>query len=85
VDVNRELVDSFGQWNRIRIPALLMKAERNDRITPQVIAELRSRAPQLKVAVVPDADHHITLDNPGGFIRVAREFLAEIAHDRGPK
>jgi pimeloyl-ACP methyl ester carboxylesterase len=78
VYVSREMVDSFGQWNRIRIPALLMKADRGGRITPEVIAELTSRAPQLKVAVVPDADHHITLDNPAGFIRVARNFLAGI-------
>lgn len=75
VYLSRELVDSFGQWNRIKIPALLMKAERGARITPQVIAELRSRAPQLEVAVVPDADHHIMLDNPAGFVRAVREFV----------
>ena len=78
VYMSREMVDSFGQWKRIKIPALLMKAERGGRITPQVIAELTSRAPQLKVAVVPASDHHITLDNPSGFIRVVREFLAEV-------
>jgi pimeloyl-ACP methyl ester carboxylesterase len=77
VYVNRELVDSFGLWNRIRIPALYMKAE-HGRATPEMIAELTSRAPQLKVATVADSDHHITLDNPGGFIRAVREFLAEI-------
>jgi len=79
VYVSREFFDSFEIWNRIRIPALLMKAGRGGRITPEVIAELKSRAPQLAVAVVPDADHHITLDNPAGFIRVARDFLATIA------
>ena len=78
VYMNRELVDSFGIWNHIKIPALLMKAEHGGRVTPQVIAELRSRAPQLQVAVVPDAGHHITLDNPDGFIRAAQEFLAEL-------
>ena len=78
VYVSREFFDSFAIWNHIRIPALLMKAERGGRITPAVIAELKSRAPQLVVAVVPDADHHITLDNPAGFIRVARGFLADI-------
>ena len=78
VYMSRELVDGPGQWNRIKIPALLMKAERGRRMTPEVIADLRSRAPQLKVAVVPGAGHHITLDNPAGFIRAAREFLAGI-------
>jgi pimeloyl-ACP methyl ester carboxylesterase len=27
------------------------------------------------MTVVPDADHHIMLDNPAGFIRAARDFL----------
>jgi pimeloyl-ACP methyl ester carboxylesterase len=75
---NRELVDSFALWNRIRIPSLLMKGGRSIRMTPEAIAEIKSRAPQATMTVVPDADHHITLDNPAGFIRAARDFLADI-------
>ena len=78
VYVSREMVDGFGQWDHIKIPALLIKAEHGARVTPQVIAELQSRAPQLQVATVPGADHHVTLDNPAGFIRVVREFLAKL-------
>lgn len=75
---DRELVDSLGFWNRITIPALLMKGGLSARMTPEAIAEVRSRAPQTTLTVVPGADHHITLDNPGGFIRAAREFLATL-------
>lgn len=75
---NREPVDSFALWNRIRIPSLLMKAGLSTRLTPEMIAEVKSRAPQATMTVVPDADHHITLDNPAGFIHAARDFLAEI-------
>jgi pimeloyl-ACP methyl ester carboxylesterase len=75
---NRELVDSFALWNRIRIPSLLMKGGRSTRMTLEAIAEVKSRAPQATMTVVPDADHHITLDNPAGFIRAARDFLADI-------
>jgi pimeloyl-ACP methyl ester carboxylesterase len=75
---NRELVDSFALWNRIRIPSLLMKGGCSIRMTPEAIAEVRSRAPQATMTVVADADHHITLDNPAGFIRAARDFLADI-------
>lgn len=78
VYANRELVDSFALWNRIRIPSLLMKAGRSIRMTPEAIAEVKSRAPQATMTVVPDADHHITLDNPAGFIRAARDFLADL-------
>jgi pimeloyl-ACP methyl ester carboxylesterase len=75
---NRELVDSFAQWNRIRIPSLLMKAGRSTRMTAEAIAQVQSRAPHVKTTVVPNADHHITLDNPAGFIRAARDFLADL-------
>jgi pimeloyl-ACP methyl ester carboxylesterase len=75
VYANRELVDSFPLWNKIKIPTLLMKGARSQRINPPIIAEVKSRAPQVEVAEVADADHHITLDNPAGFIQAAREFL----------
>jgi pimeloyl-ACP methyl ester carboxylesterase len=76
VYANREMIDSFGLWNRIAIPTLLMRASLSQRMTPEAIAEISTRAPQVRVATVPDCEHHITLDNPAGFIRTAREFLA---------
>jgi len=75
---NRELYDSLALWERIRIPALLMKGGRSARMTLEAIVEVKSRAPQVMVTVVPDAEHHITLDNPAGFIRAARDFLTAI-------
>lgn len=75
---DRELIDSFAQWDRIRTPALLMRAGHSSRITPEAIAKVKSRAPQVTTTVIPDTDHHITLDNPAGFIRAAREFLGGI-------
>ena len=71
----RERMDSFPYWNQIKIPALLVKGDRSPRITPEVIAEVISRAPQVEVAEVANSDHHVTLDNPVGFIRVMSEFI----------
>jgi pimeloyl-ACP methyl ester carboxylesterase len=48
-------------------------------MTPRAIAELRSRAPEVKLEVVLEADHHVTLDNPAGFIGAVKDFLAQIA------
>jgi pimeloyl-ACP methyl ester carboxylesterase len=42
------------------------------------IVQVQARAPHAKVAIVPDTGHHITLDNPAGFVRAAREFLATL-------
>jgi pimeloyl-ACP methyl ester carboxylesterase len=78
VYASRELFDSFALWNSIKVPALLMKAANSTRMTQEAIAEIRSRAPHVKVALVPDSDHHITLDNPAGFVGAARRFLDAI-------
>ncbi len=75
VYADRELVDSFPLWNRIKVPTLFMKGARSDRITPEVLADVRSRAPQVQLAEVANADHHVMLDNPAGFIGAARRFL----------
>jgi hypothetical protein len=55
-----------------------MKAACSPRMTLEAIAEIQSRAPQVMMTLVPDSDHHITLDNPAGFIRAAREFLTGV-------
>ena len=38
-------------------------------------AEIRAKAPQVQSAEVPASDHHITLDNPEGFVEVVKAFL----------
>jgi len=78
VYANREMVDSFPLWNKIKIPALLMKGERSQRIDPPTVADVKSRAPQVEVVEVPDCDHHITLDNPAGFIQALDNFINKI-------
>lgn len=71
----RERMDSYPFWSRIKIPALLMRGGRSGRITPEVIAGVQAHAPHVEVAAVPDADHHVTLDNPQGFIEAVNKFL----------
>lgn len=77
VYARREMVDGLPYWNRIGIPALLVKAGHSQRISPRVFAEVKSRCPQVELAEVPDSDHHVTLDNPSGFVRAARTFLTK--------
>lgn len=75
VYANRQFVDSYPLWDRIKVPVLLMKAGLSERMTAEALQEITSRAPHAQIATVPDADHHVTLDNPAGFIRAARGFL----------
>jgi pimeloyl-ACP methyl ester carboxylesterase len=74
----RELLDIMPHWDRIRIPALLVKGALSDRITPDIYAEIRSRAPQVELAEVPGSEHHVTLDNPQGFVEVVTAFLSRL-------
>jgi esterase len=75
VYATRETTDGLPYWKHIRIPALLVKAERSQRISPQVFAEVKARCPQVELVEVPGADHHVTLDSPSGFARAVKSFL----------
>jgi pimeloyl-ACP methyl ester carboxylesterase len=72
---NFQQIAGVPLWEKIKIPALVIKGERSTRFGPKVLAEIRARAPQVKFAQVAASNHHITLDNPGGFVDVVEEFL----------
>lgn len=74
----RERMDSFPYWSRIKIPALLVKGDRSVRISPEVIGEVKSRALQVEVAEVANSDHHVTLDNPQGFVQALHQFINKL-------
>ena len=75
----REKIDGLPFWERIKVPALLVKAQRSERISQAVYTEVKARCPRVELAEVPDSDHHVTLDNPAGFTRVVKAFLARSA------
>jgi pimeloyl-ACP methyl ester carboxylesterase len=70
-------LDGRPLWNKITIPALLVRAGLSSRITAEVYADAKARAPQLELADVSNSGHHIPLDNPSEFIDVVRKFLAK--------
>ena len=75
VYANFQQLDGVPLWEKVKIPALVIKGERSTRFTSEVLAEVRTRAPQVQFAEVPASDHHITLDNPQGFVDVVQKFL----------
>lgn len=76
VYARRESLDGMPLWERIRIPALLVKGGLSPRITPEIYAGVRARCPQVELAEVAGADHHVTLDRPAGFVEAVNAFLA---------
>jgi esterase len=65
-------------WAHIKIPALLLRGDRSNRISPEIIAQVRAHAPQVQVAEVAHCDHHLTLDNPAGFVEVCKQWIARL-------
>jgi pimeloyl-ACP methyl ester carboxylesterase len=70
-----EQIEGVPLWEEVKVPALVIKGEHSTRFTPEQLAEIRARAPQVQMAEVPASDHHITLDNPLGFVNVVQKFL----------
>jgi len=77
VYATREPFDGLPHWANIKIPALWIRAGRSKRIPDELVDLVRTVCPQVKVADVHGADHHVTLDNPDGFVQVVSDFLAE--------
>ncbi len=71
----RDRVDGLACWDRIRIPALLVKGGLSERITPEIAAGVKARCPHSGFAEVANSGHHVTLDNPAGFVQAVQTFL----------
>lgn len=70
-----ERIDGKPYWNHIKIPALLVKGEHSNRVNAEIHEQVKARSPRVEMVEVPKSDHHVTLDNPGGFVEVVRAFL----------
>ncbi|MES2562648.1 MAG: alpha/beta hydrolase [Pseudomonadota bacterium] len=76
VYATREVVDCRPSWNKIKTPALLMKGDHSDRLTPDVVADVKERCPQVEFVEIAGSDHHVPLDSPQLFIQAMKAFLA---------
>ncbi|HET9663273.1 MAG TPA: alpha/beta hydrolase [Burkholderiales bacterium] len=75
VYAQRPELDGIPYWSSIGIPALLVKGAMSERISPQIASQIRARCPHAELVEVPHSDHHVTLDNPAGFVAAVRDFL----------
>lgn len=75
VYANFQQIAGVPLWAKVKVPALVIRGEHSTRFTSGQIAEIQALAPQVEMAEVPASDHHITLDNPEGFVEVVRKFL----------
>ncbi|MCB1744249.1 MAG: alpha/beta hydrolase [Gammaproteobacteria bacterium] len=79
VYATREAIDGFDLWGAVRVPAAVIAGGESDRISDEIEQQIRERQPGLMLQRVPGAGHHVTLDNPPGFVE-ALERILERAH-----
>jgi pimeloyl-ACP methyl ester carboxylesterase len=76
VYATREPFDGNPLWEKVKIPTLLVRGDRSTRITPEVHARVKQYCPQAELVEVAHSDHHVTLDNPRGFIDAVTPWLS---------
>jgi pimeloyl-ACP methyl ester carboxylesterase len=62
----------------IRIPTMLVRAERSKIMTVEGVESARIVNPRMKVVTIPDAHHHVLLEKPDAVARVIEEFAASL-------
>ena len=62
----------------IRIPLMLVRAERSRIMTTEGITSARIANPQVRVVTIPDAHHHVILEKPDAVARVIEDFAASL-------
>jgi pimeloyl-ACP methyl ester carboxylesterase len=82
VYATREIFDGMPYWSEVHVPTLLVKGDQSERISPEVFAGIKARCPQAKLAEVLASGHHVTLDNPQGFIEAVSRFLKNKERDQ---
>jgi N-formylmaleamate deformylase len=67
--------DIHADLPRVKVPLLLMTAERGDVVRPEDVEEILRLAPQAQHVRVPGAGHMIPWDNETGFYAAFQDFL----------
>ena len=78
VYARRQPIDGYAYWAKIwdaKTPALVIAGGNSDRITTDVRNKLFAAHPEVAVTTVGKAGHHVTLDNPEGYIDALGTYL----------
>jgi pimeloyl-ACP methyl ester carboxylesterase len=62
----------------IRIPMMLVRAERSRIMTVEAMESARAANPLARVVTIPDAHHHVILEKPEAVARVIEEFAGSL-------
>lgn len=66
---------------KITCPTLFMRGTESRTLSPDALSEMVHRCPSARGVEIPEAGHHVFLDNPAVFLEVVRQFLEEKKED----
>ena len=72
---SRKPHDMWPHLSKIRAPTLIVRAALSPVLTPEMAARMRELIQDVQVVEVPDAYHHVTLDQPARFVSAVEGFL----------
>ena len=72
---SRKPHDMWPHLSHIRAPTLIVRAAKSGVLTADMTERMRAAIPDVRVVEVPEAHHHLTLDQPEGFVRAVEGFL----------
>ncbi len=75
---DRQATSLRSSWKNVAAPAMLVMGGESDRLSEEDLDWLRENCPAIRLETIPDAHHHVFLDEPEAFIRVTRDFLSHI-------
>lgn len=74
----RKPVDAWLLVEQITAPTLVLRGELSPLFTPEMAERLRDAIPGARLAVIPRAYHHITLDAPDAVVEALDTFLPSL-------
>ena len=71
----REMVEIAGNLNRIRVPTLILWAEKDPSAPLSIARRLKADLEGAVLMTIPNCGHFLTEDQPGEVTRLLLEFL----------
>jgi pimeloyl-ACP methyl ester carboxylesterase len=72
---SRKPADMWPHLSRIQAPTLIVRAALSPVLTTEMTKKMRDAIPDVRVVEIPDAYHHVTLDQPERFVEAVADFL----------
>jgi pimeloyl-ACP methyl ester carboxylesterase len=78
--LRREPIQLDGELERIRCPALLIKAALSPVLSASFARAMAARMARGRMVELEDSNHHVPIDNPSGLVAVLTPFLSDVAN-----